>query len=126
MALARRTSRQRSNVAASVARGKTVIQGAQELRIKETDRIRALSVELSRFGVEVREFQDGLEINGRTQAVAASGNSHGDHRIAMSLAVLGTVAQGLTRVEDTDCVKTSFPQFFSFLKKIGGHVSKRG
>lgn len=113
-------------VAAAVARGKTVIRDAEELRIKETDRIRAVAAEWMRFGVEVKEFRDGLEIHGHESIAGARGQSYGDHRIAMSLAVLGTVARGITTVDDVDCIATSFPTFVPLLRKVGGKVSTRG
>lgn len=120
-------------VAAAVARGRTAIRDAEELRIKETDRIRAIAAELPRFGVEVREFKDGLEIHGvgarsprpgggTPPLHGGSGQSHGDHRMAMSLAVLGTIARGTTTIDDTVCISTSFPGFVSLLKQIGGKL----
>jgi 3-phosphoshikimate 1-carboxyvinyltransferase len=112
------------SVAAAVARGKTIIRGAGELRIKETDRIRALATELLRFGISVKELKDGLEITGRDRPAGAQGRSYGDHRIAMSLAVLGTIAEGKTEVEDIDCIATSFPNFQMLLKKIGVRTNK--
>lgn len=106
------------SVAAAVAEGKTVIRGAEELRIKETDRIRAIATELARFGVEVRELEDGLEIQGG-RPIGTRGRSYGDHRMAMSLVVLGTVAQGKTGIEDIDCIATSFPNFVPLIRQIG-------
>lgn len=114
------------SVAAAFARGRTVIRDAEELRIKETDRIRAIASELRRFGTDVKEFRDGLEIRGREAIFGARGQSRGDHRMAMSLAVLGTAAQGMTMVDDTDCIATSFPGFTSHLRKLGGRVASRG
>jgi len=110
-------------IAAALAKGKTVIRGAEELRIKETDRIKALVKELPKFGIRVKEFSDGLEITGNPNPKGAVCQSYGDHRIAMSWAILGTVAQGETRIQDTDCIATSFPNFVPLFKKIGGRVS---
>jgi 3-phosphoshikimate 1-carboxyvinyltransferase len=113
-------------VAAAVAKGRTIIRDAEELRIKESDRIRALAAELPRFGIEVKEFKDGLEIRGHESIAGGRGQSYGDHRIAMSLAVLGTVARGLTTVDDVDCIATSFPTFIPLLRKVGGKITARG
>lgn len=107
------------SVAASVAKGKTMIKGAEELRVKETDRIKALATELPRFGIKVLEKKDGLEITGQTRLKAAQGQSYGDHRMAMSLAVLGTIAEGETFIDDTDCIRTSFPNFIPLMRQIG-------
>ena len=106
------------SVAAAVAGGKTTIRGAEELRIKETDRIRALATELTRFGIGIKELKDGLEIFGG-KPTGSLGRSYGDHRMAMSLAVLGTVAQGKTEIEDTGCIATSFPNFVPLMRQIG-------
>ncbi len=111
-------------IAASVAQGKTVIRGAEELRIKETDRIRALATELPRFGVSVKELKDGLEVVGTSSPVGAFGRSYGDHRIAMSLTVLATVAIGETHIEDIDCIKTSFPNFTGLMRQIGVRIQE--
>lgn len=111
-------------IAASVAQGKTVIRGAEELRVKETDRIRALATELPRFGISVKELEDGLEVVGTSSPVAAFGRSYGDHRIAMSLVVLATVAMGETHIEDTDCIKTSFPHFTGLMGQIGVRIQE--
>lgn len=109
-------------VAAAMAQGRTVIRNAEELRVKEADRIRALARELPRFGVAVRELPDGLEIKGGRPLHGAEGRSYGDHRMAMSLAVLGTVCEGATHIDDTDCIATSFPTFVPLLKKVGGRI----
>jgi 3-phosphoshikimate 1-carboxyvinyltransferase len=115
------------SVAAAVAGGKTTIRGAEELRIKETDRIRALATELPKFGVGVEEFPDGLEIRGvgRTPLQGTIATSYGDHRMAMSLAVLGTVAEEKTEIEDTDCIATSFPNFGLLMTQIGVQISEK-
>ncbi|HSA60592.1 MAG TPA: 3-phosphoshikimate 1-carboxyvinyltransferase [bacterium] len=113
------------SVAAAAAEGRTVIRDAGELRVKETDRIAALAAELPRFGVSVKERKDGLEVTGsRGTLKAAEGNSYGDHRIAMSLAVLGSIAPGTTRIRETDCVATSFPNFTALMRKVGAKISE--
>jgi 3-phosphoshikimate 1-carboxyvinyltransferase len=104
-------------VAAAVAEGETVISGAEELRVKESDRIATMSAELRAMGAKVTERADGMVVrglgaadgNGRLQAV--QGHSHGDHRVAMSLAIAALTATAPTVIEETDCIETSFPAF---------------
>lgn len=105
-------------LAATKAEGETIIKDAQELRVKETDRIRALSINLSRMGVEVEEREDGLIIQGSCQLKGAKVDSFGDHRMAMALVMAGLIARGKTVVSDTDCIKTSFPEFEAILKRL--------
>ncbi|MBX3325569.1 MAG: 3-phosphoshikimate 1-carboxyvinyltransferase [Nitrospira sp.] len=115
-------------VAAAVAEGDTVISGAEELRVKESDRIATMSGELKAMGALVEERPDGMVIrglgrggeNGRLQA-ASNAQSHGDHRVAMSLAIGGlTAEQGMT-IADTGCVETSFPNFEAVLTDLLAH-----
>jgi 3-phosphoshikimate 1-carboxyvinyltransferase len=104
-------------VAASYAEGKTIIKDAAELRVKESDRIAAISLELRRMGAAVTEHPDGMEIIGNNALNGAVCNSHGDHRIAMSVAVAGLAAKGDTVVRDTGWIETSFPGFESLLRQ---------
>jgi len=99
------------SLAASVAEGDTVIKDAKELRVKETDRIKAVASELKKFGAEVEEFDDGMRISGKDKLMGCNCQSFGDHRIAMSLIIAGLMASGKTVVEDTSCIGTSFPEF---------------
>jgi 3-phosphoshikimate 1-carboxyvinyltransferase len=105
-------------VAAALASGTTRITGAGELRVKESDRISAMTAELTKMGVKVDELDDGLIIEGRKELVPATTDSHGDHRIAMSMAIAGLAAGGVTVIENTDCVNTSFPQFVGLLESL--------
>lgn len=98
-------------VAAALADGETRISGAQELRVKETDRIKAMASELRRLNVTVEEREDGLIITGKSRFKGAICRSYGDHRVAMSLAVAGLAAQAPVTVEDVGCIETSFPNF---------------
>lgn len=98
-------------VAAAVAEGDTVITDAKELRVKETDRIATVAVELAKFGVSIDELPDGMVIYGRSELTGTECQSHGDHRIAMSCAVAGMAASGETVVHDTECIRTSYPGF---------------
>ncbi len=103
------------SVAASYATGKTLIRDAAELRVKESDRIATMAAELRKMGADVREFPDGMEITGRDALSGAVCESHGDHRIAMSVAVAGLAAGGNTVVRDTGWIETSFPGFEKLL-----------
>jgi len=92
--------------------------GAQELRVKESDRIAAVAGNLRRMGAEVEEFPDGLAVRGKQRLRGADVDSYGDHRIAMAFAVAGLVAQGTTTVRDSACVDISFPGFFDTLASV--------
>ena len=98
-------------VAALFAKGQTVIQGAEELRVKETDRLRAMACELARMGGKVTERPDGLIIEGDGLLHSAQCLTYADHRVAMSLTVAGMASEGVD-LEDSDCVAISFPGFF--------------
>jgi len=105
-------------VASAMARGVTKISGAAELRVKESDRIASMSTELKKMDVHVEEFKDGLAIEGSEKIKSATVQSHGDHRIAMSMAIAGLTVEGETTVENTECVNTSFPGFTDLLDKL--------
>lgn len=105
------------SVAASYAEGKTVIKDAAELRVKESDRISTMAAELRRMGVMVTELPDGMEIIGREALDGARCESHGDHRIAMSMAVAGLAARGDSVIRDTGWIDTSFPGFEQTLRQ---------
>jgi len=105
------------SVAAAYAEGTTVIKDAAELRVKESDRIATMAAELGKMGVPIRELPDGMEITGRDTFEGAACESHGDHRIAMSMAVAGLAARGETVVRDTDWIDTSFPGFERLLRQ---------
>lgn len=104
-------------VAAAVAEGETIITGAEELRVKESDRIATMSAELRAMGARITEQPDGMVIHGLGAKGAngslrgATGDSHGDHRVAMSLAIGGLTATSSSKIDDTDCIETSFPYF---------------
>jgi 3-phosphoshikimate 1-carboxyvinyltransferase len=101
-------------VLATQASGTTVIRDAGELRVKESDRLRALTTELGRLGARIQELPDGLVIQGGRPLVGAKVNSYGDHRIAMALAVAAKAAEGITEIQDSRCVEISFPNFWQF------------
>ncbi|MFA7404577.1 MAG: 3-phosphoshikimate 1-carboxyvinyltransferase, partial [Pelobacteraceae bacterium] len=91
---------------------------AKELRVKETDRITAMAVNLGKLGVTVTECEDGMDITGSEQLLGGTVDSSGDHRIAMSMSVAALVAEGPITVTDIGCVATSFPTFFPLLEKV--------
>lgn len=106
-------------VAALFAKGRTVISGAEELRVKETDRLKAITLELTKMGARIEETADGLIIDGPQPLSDAVCQSHGDHRMAMALAVAGMAAGGV-EIEEADCVAISYPHFFSHIVKLAG------
>lgn len=109
-------------VAATQAHGTTVVRDANELRVKETDRIAAVVQELRRLGAQIEAREDGFVVEGPTPLHGAPVDSHGDHRLAMALAVAGLVADGETIIQDTDCVEDSFPGFVERIQAIGARV----
>jgi 3-phosphoshikimate 1-carboxyvinyltransferase len=105
-------------IAAAMAEGTTVIRDARELRVKETDRIRAMAVNLAAAGVPVQEAEDGMAVEGVEEFSACRVQSFGDHRIAMSFVVAGLRSRGGIAVEDVDCINTSFPVFFDLMARV--------
>ena len=105
-------------VLGTLAGGQTVIRNAAELRVKETDRLKALATNLKAMGAEVYETPDGLTITGGRPLHGARLPSYGDHRIAMAFAVAGMFAEGETVIEDCDCIDTSYPGFEKTLDHI--------
>ena len=105
-------------VAASFAEGRTVVEGAAELRSKESDRIAAIADGLRRLGACVEERDDGFAIEGPASLRGAAVRSYGDHRIAMALAVAALGAAGETSIEDAECAEVSFPGFFDLLGRL--------
>ncbi len=99
-------------LAGAVANGETVIQDAKELRVKESDRIKTTFEALSAFGVNIKELDDGLHVQGGGSINGAIMNSSGDHRLAMLGAAAGLIASGETTVEDAGSVTVSYPTFW--------------
>jgi 3-phosphoshikimate 1-carboxyvinyltransferase len=104
------------------------IHDAQELRVKESDRIATLAEGLRQMGARLEEFPDGLRVEGRASGVGATNTKlrgakvdpQGDHRIAMALAVAALGAEGDTVIKDSECVAVSFPDFFKTLERLRG------
>jgi len=96
------------------------IRGAQELRVKESDRIAALAENLRKMGAQVEEFPDGLRVAGRSagRLHGAAIEPRGDHRIAMAFAIAALGAEGETTIRDAGCVAVSFPEFFPILERV--------
>jgi 3-phosphoshikimate 1-carboxyvinyltransferase len=108
---------------AARAHGKTRISDADELRHKESDRIATMASVLRAFGISCEERADGLDIDGSAEALdAADVDSRGDHRIAMTAAVLALVARAPSRVRDAACIATSYPKFVATLRALGATI----
>lgn len=105
-------------VAACFAEGTTKISEARELRVKEVDRIKAMTSELQKLGAKVSELEDGMIIKGVKSLRGAECESWGDHRVAMSLCVAATRAEGETTINGTDCINISYPGFFNTFKNL--------
>ena len=110
-------------VAAAAASGTTVFSGLAELRVKESDRIAAMASALGALGIDVEERPDGAVIHGGRFS-SGTVESEGDHRVAMSLAVAGSVADGPVTIENVDSVDTSFPGFADLLRSLGIDVDE--
>ena len=106
-------------VAAVFANGQTVIKDAQELKVKETNRIRAIVDEFNKCGIDITETDDGMIINGGKSIHGADFKTYGDHRMAMSLTVLAQLADGESTLDDSDCACVSYPTFFDDFYKLG-------
>ncbi|MDD2383062.1 MAG: 3-phosphoshikimate 1-carboxyvinyltransferase [Sulfurospirillaceae bacterium] len=104
------------SIAFACAKGKSSVKNAEELRVKESDRISSVVKNLRLCGINVEEFKDGYEVEGGTLTCATI-NSFGDHRIAMSFAIAGLIS-GM-EIEDIECINTSFPNFLELLMQIG-------
>jgi 3-phosphoshikimate 1-carboxyvinyltransferase len=109
-------------VAAAAAEGRTRFTGIGELRVKESDRISAMAEGLRNLGIVVQETHDGATVLGGA-FTGGIVESHGDHRVAMSLAVAGTIATSPVTVLNTDAVDTSFPGFVDCLRTAGADIS---
>jgi len=105
-------------VAATQLAGRTVISGARELRVKESDRIAAMAAGLRAMGATIEEREDGWAIEGPVRLRGAAVESQGDHRVAMALAVAGLLAEGETQVAGAECVGVSYPGFWDDLASL--------
>lgn len=105
-------------VAAAFAEGRTVIRDAEELKVKESNRIEAMACELKKAGIDVTATEDGLIIEGGNPVRGASFETYSDHRVAMSMSVLALAAEGSSIIENHQCISISYPDFFETLKAI--------
>jgi 3-phosphoshikimate 1-carboxyvinyltransferase len=105
-------------VAAALADGRTVIRDVGELRLKESDRVRLTAQELRRMGAHIAEEGNALVIEGAGRLTGAACDSHGDHRLAMALAVAGLVAVGETSIRDADAADISYPGFWQDVDSV--------
>ena len=106
-------------VLATQAEGTTTVIDASELRVKETDRILTITTELKKMGARIESLPDGFIVEGPTRLHGANLDSHGDHRLAMSLAVAGMVADGEVNIQSAECISDSFPGFIERMKGLG-------
>jgi 3-phosphoshikimate 1-carboxyvinyltransferase len=110
-------------VAASFARGTTRMEGLEELRVKESDRLAAVEAGLAANGVATRSGRDWLEVDGGGAPGGGTVTTHMDHRIAMSFLVMGLAAARETRVDDSRFIATSFPDFTGLMNRMGAKIS---
>jgi 3-phosphoshikimate 1-carboxyvinyltransferase len=103
---------------ATQAQGKTIVSGAKELRVKETDRLKAIVSELKKMGANIKEKEDGFIVVGPSKLQGAACESFDDHRIAMSLAIAALLAEGKTVIKNSECIDISFPGFENTLRKL--------
>lgn len=97
---------------------KVEVRGAQELRVKESDRIAVVARNLRAIGASVEEFSDGFALSGKKKKLAGRIITHGDHRIAMAFGVLGAVEGNSIDIDDRDCVAVSYPRFWQDLQSV--------
>jgi 3-phosphoshikimate 1-carboxyvinyltransferase len=105
-------------VAATQMPGRSVIAGASDLRVKESNRIAAMEEGLAAMGADITAVEDGWVINGPRDLEGARVSAHGDHRVAMALAVAGLIADGRTEIDGAECVEISYPDFFDHLEYL--------
>ncbi len=105
-------------VAALFAKGTTVIRDAEELRVKESDRLAVMAAQLQRLGARITELPDGLEIVGGEPITGTDVDSHDDHRVAMSLAIAALNAKGTTTIHRAECAAISYPDFTATLQQV--------
>jgi 3-phosphoshikimate 1-carboxyvinyltransferase len=103
------------------AEGKTTIKNVAHARIKETDRIRVMTEELSKMGARIKETDDGMIIE-HSQLVGAKLNGHGDHRVVMALSLAGLIAKGKTEIEPAEAIKVTFPNYVEVMKNLGARM----
>ena len=111
-------------VLAALSEGETRIINAARLRIKESDRLKAISTELNKLGADVKELEDGLIINGKDSLTGGTVDSWNDHRIAMAMAIASIKCTGSLTITNSDVVKKSYPHFWEDFKSVGGNFDE--
>jgi len=111
-------------VAACFCNGVSEIKDAQELRVKETDRLKVMARQLQKFGAEITEKEDGLIICGQSKFHSAEVDSETDHRVAMSLAIASLLAKGTSKIMRSDAASVSYPTFWEELAKLTNYPKK--
>jgi 3-phosphoshikimate 1-carboxyvinyltransferase len=109
-------------VVASQARGTTVVRDASELRVKETDRIATTVAELQKLGAKIQPLPDGFIVEGPAPLTGGTVDSHGDHRLAMALAVAGLISRDEVVIQGAECIADSFPGFVGLMRELGARV----
>ncbi len=107
-------------VAATQAKGKTVVKGTSALRQKEIERIKAIVEGLRKMGAHIKEKKDGFVVDGPTKLLGYPCSPYGDHRIAMAFAVAGAIASGQTVIYNAECIHISFPEFITLMRTVCG------
>ncbi len=105
-------------VLGAYAEGETIVKGAEELRVKESDRIKAIVTEFKKLGVDIEEFPDGFVVSGPSIPRGGLVESYNDHRIAMALAIAGLSARGPVSINNEECVSISFPDFWDIMSRL--------
>jgi len=105
-------------VIASQAEGKTIVKDAEELRVKETDRIATIASELNKVGVKIEEYRDGFAIDGRQKIKGGTVSTHGDHRIGMAMSIAGLISDSSIKIQHAEAIGISYPTFYEDLKSI--------
>lgn len=111
-------------VLAALSEGETRIINASRLRIKESDRLKAISTELNKLGADVKELEEGLVINGVESLTGGIVDSWNDHRIAMALAIASIKCTGNVTITNSDVVNKSYPHFWQDFKSLGGKINE--
>ena len=111
-------------IAAACAQGETVVRGAQELRVKESDRLAVMAAGLTSLGVEHTLLPDGIRIRGGQGFTGGTVDSHGDHRIAMSHLILGLASDAPVAVDEPGMIATSFPEFLPLMRGLGAEIGE--
>ena len=110
-------------VLACYAKGKTTIKNIRRLRIKESDRVKTIMVELKKMGAKIKKFENMFQIEGLNKLKDATINPHNDHRIAMACSVVALKAEGKTTILNAECVNKSYPNFYKDLQQIGVNLT---